>query len=75
VEAEEVGWVVLVLQLHKTLVVLAEGLAYQLIPFFEEAGEGQVRAAPREEPTLSPKNLEGPFRHVEHFVVSARLTL
>ena len=74
-EAEEVGWVVLVLQDHKTLVVLAEGLVYQPIPFFEEAGEGQVRAAPREEPTPSPKNLEGTFRHVEHFAVSARLTI
>ena len=74
-EAEEVGWVVLGLQLHKTLVVLAEGLAYQLIPFFKEAGEVQVRAAPREEPTPSPKNLEGTFRRVEHFAVSMRLTL
>jgi hypothetical protein len=55
--------------------VLAEGLAYQPIPFFEEAGEVQVRAAPREEPTPSPKNLEGTFRLFEHFAVSTRLTL
>jgi hypothetical protein len=74
VETEEVGWVV-VLQGHKTLVVLAEGLVYQLIPFFEAAGEVRVRATPREEPTPSPKDLEGTIRLVEHFAVSARLTL
>src|SRR5215208_4701675 len=50
VEAEKVGWVVLILQVHKSLVVLAEGLAYQPISLLEEAGEVQVRAAAGEAP-------------------------
>src|SRR5215207_847559 len=45
VEAEQVGRVVPILQGGQPLVVLAVGVAHQLLPSFQEAGEVQVVAA------------------------------
>jgi hypothetical protein len=45
VEAEEIGRIILVLQLHELPVVLAVGFVQQLLSFFEETSEVQVYTA------------------------------
>src|SRR5215207_5017021 len=52
VEAEEVGWIVLVLEGDQALVVLAVGVAHQALTLFKEAGEVEVHAATGEAPQV-----------------------
>src|SRR5215204_1552830 len=54
VQAEEVGWIILVLQFHQPPVVLAVGFTEQLLSFFEETGEVQIYTAVREPAHLRP---------------------